>query len=508
MNTDEDGFGEIDDDRGLLASSILIVGRYEIMRPIGRGGMGEVYLARDWEVRGREVALKVLTQRYVGRPKVERRFENEAEYGRALTHHNIARTMEFGRMESGRPYIVMEYVNGTPINVLSIFEDREVGLVEILDLMLGVAEAIYAMHEAGIVHRDLTPANILVEAKIGSFRSVAKVIDFSHAAHAVPLRSVGHPHRLTGAHEAPGTSGYMPPEQACSEPANPRMDVFAFGVVLWELLANRKAFRKIGLDAYLEMQANNPSAPPSLADARSGLPPELYRLVDDCTHVVIASRPSASSIVMRLADILEEMKIAEGLLPRASIGAKEPILMAMLVVAAIIIGLLAWRLWAPADRGPEADRPKAIVNSATSEDGTEPTPSLPEAEAEPEEGATAVAPIPEVDEPISKPRPSRPKPKPKKRERRPEAKAPEAPSAEACERTREAAKAAGYAFEWEAVLRETNSKACWSGRPGRKRLRVMALIELGRFEACAREASGVADPQVVKLAEKCKGSAP
>lgn len=538
-------------DDGHLAWGVVVDERYEIVRPVGQGGMGSVYLARDLEF-SRQVALKVLTPRYVGRPEREQRFTNEARYGgRVPSHPNIAMTIDAGRMANGRPYIVMEYVEGPAINVLSIIEDRKLELPRLLQLMRGVAEAISAMHRVGVVHRDLTPSNILVATTEG--RSVAKVIDFSHAAADVPRLRVGDPRRLTGAHEVPGTPGYMPPEQVRSEPADARMDVFAFGVVLWELLAGKHAFRHLERDEYFELQTSTPTAPPPLEQLRPDLPASLGRLVADCTHVHIAARPSASSVVLRLSEIIAEV---EQLQPRsplaptmvaevidshvaddtASTSTPDPIeqedsargrpgLLVLIVLVAVAAAVAAILLssWEPQRQDDGAQTEPSASQSQQ--------PGLDRAAAEPEDddderssmGAIDPAEV-EVDEPKTEPEvpavepqaeePRLPKPKPDRTHRGPRAKRgtgarttaerPVAPSAQECQETRDAAQEAKRRIDWKSVLTHTQRRACWSG-PERKRLRVVALLELGRYRDCVAESKGSSDPRVVRVGEACEG---
>ncbi|MCH9681764.1 MAG: serine/threonine protein kinase [Deltaproteobacteria bacterium] len=572
-----------DDTDGHLAWGEVIDGRYEVQRPLGRGGMGAVYLARDREL-DRTVAVKVLAQRYVGRSEREERFSNEARYGGRLpSHANIAMTIDAGRMENGRPYIVMEYVEGPAINVVSIFEGEKLELHRLLALMRGVAEALGVMHRFGIVHRDLTPSNILVTTIEG--RSVAKVIDFSHAAGDVrPLR-VGDPGRLTGAHEIPGTPGYMPPEQVGCDPADPRMDVFSFGVVLWELLSGAPAFRHTEGDAYVQLQTSTPTAPPPLTLRRPDLPPALSELVEDCTHVQTARRPSASAVVLRLDEILQALgmmsvgavasaSVSGGVMPvspadRAAqgavstadaplggqhvemsggarpnlVGAHRPRLSTTVIVGLCIIGVLIalalalafiWQPWSgngshtgaavtgPAD-GSAWERETNVANDPGPATTANPVPSgLLEALVSNTTGTSDGGDLEETegggDEPtpeVARPEPESRKPRaslapvPKRRRnarrpRHPRAK-PDVPAPEDCRHSRQAAQDAKRKYDWNGVLATTSRSACWS-EADRKRLRVLAYLELGRYEACMDEGAGLTDPQIAKLVGKCEGA--
>lgn len=283
-----------DDDGHDLVTGQVVAGQYEIDAPIGEGGMGEVYLAHDRSLgTRRRVALKVLSRRYVGMPAREKRFKNEAHFGGLLPMHtNLAATLRAGRIEDGRPYIVMEYVDGPAINGLSVVEERMIPPEEICRLARGVAEALRVVHDSGLVHRDLTPTNVLVTTIGGEW--VPKLIDFSHSAtFQGPRLQVGHPGRLTQPHETPGTPGYMPPEQVRNAYPAPSMDVFSFGVMLWELLAERHAFWQRDRMDYFEMQRNEPQGPPPLEERVPGLPRGIYELVADCTRLDPSKRPSA-----------------------------------------------------------------------------------------------------------------------------------------------------------------------------------------------------------------------
>lgn len=561
-----------EEDEGHLAWGDVVDGRYEIERPLGHGGMGSVYLARDREF-DRKIALKVLAITHMGKAAREQRFENEARYaGRLPIHANIATTLNTGRMSNGRPYIVMEYVEGPAINVLSIFEERPLELVRMLELMCGVAEALSVMHRAGVVHRDLTPANILVTEFEG--RSVAKVIDFSHAAADVPRLRVGDPRRLTGAHETLGTAGYMPPEQVRSDSPTPRMDVFAFGVVLWELLSNKQAFRHLQRDEYIELQTKSPTAPPPLADMRRDLPSLLYRLVEDCTNVQTAARPAASTVVLRLTEIIDELRSSAprprrvpipsgGVTPlpapkfrpivatneaspariaatfdASALDEPEPrpsrvvwwIVLAVVAFAAVLTAIFVTR----EDGNVEEPEQAAITSS------NDTSPRLPPSRAPrpatldlgSSTGTTAVDPGDGIQEPSSVAGPDRSstgtvttdaKPKandsqeqpPQPPERKVEAPAKPVSKSKAkperserCKSVRAETQSARDEFDWAEVLAKTDSDpTCWS-RQERKRLRVPALAELGRYAACVREGSGSTDPVIVRQVQKCEGVSP
>src|SRR5271154_161813 len=206
------------------------LGPYEIPAPIGAGGMGEVYRARDTKLK-REVALKVLPDSFAGDPERMARFQREAQVLAALNHPNIAAI--YGVEERA---LVMELVAGETLQ-------GPVPIETALNYAKQIADALEAAHEKGIIHRDLKPANIMVTAT-----GVVKVLDFGLAAVAQssdpsdPANSPTLTISPTRAGMILGTAAYMSPEQARGKPVDRRADIWAFGVVLYEMLTGRQAF--------------------------------------------------------------------------------------------------------------------------------------------------------------------------------------------------------------------------------------------------------------------------
>ena len=214
-----------------------LVGRYKLLEKIGEGGFGVVYMAEQREPVKRRVALKIIklgmdTKQVVGR------FEAERQALAMMDHPNIARVLDAGATEAGRPYFVMELVRGVPI--VEFCDANQLSTEERLRLFVHVCEAIQHAHQKGIIHRDIKPNNVLIT--LHDDRPVAKVIDFGIA------KAVGQELTdktvFTGFHEFLGTPGYMSPEQtnAGSLDIDTRSDIYSLGVLLYELLTGRTPF--------------------------------------------------------------------------------------------------------------------------------------------------------------------------------------------------------------------------------------------------------------------------
>src|SRR5580658_3816658 len=239
------------------------LGPYEILAPIGAGGMGEVYLGRDTRL-GREVAIKVSAQEF------SERFEREASAIAALNHPNICHLYDVGPN-----YLVMEYIEGeSPKGPLP--------LDEALRIAHQIADALEAAHDKGIVHRDLKPGNIKITPD-----GTVKVLDFGLAKQtglatqrrdgdgAVTPNSPTFTMGMTEAGMILGTAAYMSPEQARGKAADKRADIWAFGVVLYEMLTGKRLFQGEDLT---ETLASVVKEEPNLDQA----PPQVRRLLEKC----------------------------------------------------------------------------------------------------------------------------------------------------------------------------------------------------------------------------------
>jgi TolB-like protein len=249
------------------------MGQFEIVSPLGAGGMGEVWRARDTHL-GREVALKVLPEGFATDPERHARFEREAKVLASLNHPNIAVLYGLEHLD-GQHALVMELVEGEGLDAR--IRRGRIPVDNALPIALQIAEALEAAHEKGIVHRDLKPANVKVRSD-----GTVKVLDFGLAKawdEEVPASDPAHSPTVTGVYTQVGvilgTVAYMSPEQARGKPVDKRTDIWSFGVVLWEMLVGRPLFAadtvSDTLAAVLQTEINLAGLPESTPDRIRGL---------------------------------------------------------------------------------------------------------------------------------------------------------------------------------------------------------------------------------------------
>ena len=249
------------------------LGPYEILAPLGAGGMGEVYRARDRKL-DRDVAIKVLPQSVATDPDTLARFEREAKAVAALSHQNILAIHDFGNQD-GIAYAVMELLEGETLR--GKLDGAPISQRQAVDYALQVARGLSAAHEKGIVHRDLKPENLFI-SKDGHL----KILDFGLAKRVETVAETGAPTR--SGHTEPGTimgtAGYMSPEQVKGLPVDHRSDIFSFGTILYELLSGKRAFKR-ATNAET-MAAIMRDEPAELAQSGRNISPALDRIVKHC----------------------------------------------------------------------------------------------------------------------------------------------------------------------------------------------------------------------------------
>src|SRR5690606_25102516 len=237
------------------------VGAYRIVHEIGRGGMGVVYLAeRADEEFEKRVALKVV-KRGMDTDEVLRRFRHERQILASLEHPNIARLLDGGATSDGRPYLVMEHVEGEPIDAYC--DRRRLGIRERLELFRAVCDAVQHAHQRLVVHRDIKPSNILVTAA-----GEPKLLDFGIAKLLDDSSPDATPHTRTGLRLL--TPEYASPEQVRGAPVTTASDVYALGIVLYRLLSGRPPYEVHEPSvAEAERALDREPPPPSVAAVRS-----------------------------------------------------------------------------------------------------------------------------------------------------------------------------------------------------------------------------------------------
>ena len=258
-----------------ISPDITIAG-YTIVSKLGEGGMGEVWRARDTKL-GRDVAIKVLPKSFAADSDRLRRFEQEAQAAGSLNHPNVLVIYHVGTHQ-GSPCIVSELLEGETLR------ERMGGVAlpqrKALDYALQLARGLAAAHDKGIIHRDLKPENIFVtkdgRLKILDF-GLAKLLGTSdeQSQTAAPTRRIN-----TDPGVVMGTIGYMSPEQLRGRPADHRSDIFSFGVILYEMLSGKRAFR--GESTADTISAILREDPPELSSNNNSIPPALERVVNHC----------------------------------------------------------------------------------------------------------------------------------------------------------------------------------------------------------------------------------
>lgn len=280
-----------------LAPEVILAGRYRLVRRLASGGMGQVWRAND-EILGRPVAVKLLRSEYAEDPEFLDRFRAEARRTAALSHPGIASVFDYG--ETGDPgaegttaYLVMELVEGEPLSVLLAREGR-LSPAHTLDVLAQSALALDSAHQAGVVHRDVKPSNLLLRRD-----GVVKVTDFgiAHAADEAPRTEAG---------LVVGTAAYLSPEQVACRPATPSSDVYALGVVAYECLAGRRPFT--GEHPIALALAHRRSAPPPLPD---DVPDAVRELVTWTMAKAPRARPPSAGALGRQA-LVTRAGLSEG----------------------------------------------------------------------------------------------------------------------------------------------------------------------------------------------------
>jgi eukaryotic-like serine/threonine-protein kinase len=318
------------------------LGPYEILSPLGAGGMGEVYRARDTRL-GREVAVKVLPAGLSQDPDRLARFEQEARAASALNHPNIVSVYDVGRSESGS-FLAMELVEGKTVREL--VAAGSLPIKRALSIAAQTADGLAKAHAAGIVHRDLKPENLMVSAD-----GFLKILDFG-LAKLVEEKTAGASGALTAAAQTAsgivlGTVGYMSPEQAGGASVDFRSDQFALGAILYEMVTGRRAFAKT--TAVDTLSAILHEEPEPIAGLRPETPTGLRWLLDRCLAKEPDERYASTRDLARDLAMLRDRLSEAGPSGPAPVRRRPPHVLSRLAVAVplatllVLAGLLAGR---------------------------------------------------------------------------------------------------------------------------------------------------------------------
>jgi serine/threonine protein kinase len=317
------------------------LGPYEIIAPLGAGGMGEVYRARDSRLR-REVAIKVLSAELAGDADRRNRFEQEARSASALNHHNIVTVHDIGSSDS-TIYIAMELVEGKTLRELT--QAGPLPIRRLLDIGYQIADGLAKAHSAGIVHRDLKPENIMV-----SKDGIVKILDFGLAKlYKTQSEEVSNVPTATRVGTVLGTVGYMSPEQASGRALDFRSDQFSFGAILYEMATAKRAFQRDTSAETLTAIIREEAEPVERSNA--AVPAPFRWLVERCLQKDPEERYAATR------DLARDLKSLREHLSEASVSGevsrqtgpvrparRKPILRAALTSVAVLAALFAGML--------------------------------------------------------------------------------------------------------------------------------------------------------------------
>jgi serine/threonine-protein kinase len=335
-------------------------GDYRVDVPIGSGAFGTVYRG-EHPVIGKAVAIKVLNQRCSVDPTMVARFVAEARVVNTIGHRGIVDIFAFGQLPDGRHFHVMELLQGDTLQDL-LARRGHLPLAEVLNVLEPVARALDAAHAAGIAHRDLKPANIFLANDSDGFRPL--LLDFG-VAKLLFDEAEGH-HTETGA--TVGTPAYMAPEQCLGGTVGPRSDVYALGVVAFELLTGRLPFEATSRFGWMAAQLND--TPPLVHTLR----PELPASVSTALAAMLAKAPEDRP--HGTGEALAALRAASGdaaLAPAAGSSVR-PWMIGLAVAAALALGIVGWRM-VPSSLTPGIDDGASTTAAVTSTAGLVPSPA-------------------------------------------------------------------------------------------------------------------------------------
>ena len=346
--------------------------RYRVIRRLGKGGMGEVFLAEHIAI-GRMVAIKTLSATQQDKPDLARRFMQEARTASKVRHANIVDITDFGHTEAGAPFFVMEYLEGQDLKTL-LRHEGALAWPRAREIALQICAALGAAHAQGVVHRDLKPDNVFLMRQGDA--EVVKVLDFGIAKSITS----DEPQETTQTGVLLGTPEYMSPEQAQDLPLDARSDIYAAGVILYRMLTGRVPFQAKAFMTVLARHIQEPPQPPSQVDPTRPVSPGQERVILRC----LAKRPEDR--YQSAAELAAALRAAEELRAPRRRWATPVIALGLAGLASLaVFAALAWPGAEPAlaEAVREAHVPK---NSSNAEPPAGPPPAAkvePPASAEP-----------------------------------------------------------------------------------------------------------------------------
>jgi serine/threonine-protein kinase len=340
----------------VLEPGTVVAGRYRVLGLIGTGGMGAVYRAEHVHMR-KTVALKLLHPEFLRVEEVVQRFEREAVAAGRIEHQNVVAASDFGKLDDGSFYLVLEYVDGTSLRAL--LENGALPPARALNIARQTTLALGAAHAAGVVHRDLKPDNIMLVPEPGGGDRV-KVLDFGIARVAPPGQNRDTT-KLTRVGVVMGTIAYMSPEQATGQGVDERTDLYSLGVMLYEMIAGKVPFDAELPSQVLARQLIEP--PPPLP---AGTPPALAELIYDLMQKKPEDRPASAQVV--LERLVALTPTPSGRVPAPKRRLPKPVLYAS-AGAALLIVVLALAFGGKHE-DPAATSAEPVASAAPAQIGT------------------------------------------------------------------------------------------------------------------------------------------
>ncbi|MDQ3368784.1 MAG: serine/threonine protein kinase, partial [Myxococcota bacterium] len=271
-----------------------VAGEYEIVRKIGEGGMGSVYGARHPLI-GKRAAIKVIHRGLASSADAVDRFVREAQAVNQIGHPNIVDVFGFGQLPDGRPFFVMEWLQGESLKQRL---ERPLALEPALDILDDIAQALEAAHDAGVLHRDLKPDNVFLQDR-KSDRPIVKLLDFGLAKLSSGGGEHGLEHTRTGV--VMGTPLYLSPEQARGIKVDLATDIYSLGAMAYEMFSGHVPFKASSAVETMAMHISHHPIP--LASVQPDLPAELDELVTSMLAKDAAARPSIANVRAQLATL-------------------------------------------------------------------------------------------------------------------------------------------------------------------------------------------------------------